>query len=213
VRIWGPVLASALAAVAAAAAGPGERLFASPVLSGELWGLEPAAAAARLGAEKPVTRAALAPTPYLASTLSRLWKVPLEGGDASPGFATTDLGGERWLLSRKGRVLGYLQKVPIDDWDYYEIAARRRFGEPGRVHFALSKDAAAKDTPEFMHMYRWKDAAAQFYILKKAPRSDTHLWREKRTGTSMSLRVLQKRGADVPLFVGVFSAKDVPAPR
>lgn len=177
-------------------------LFPSALERGELWGLPPAAAAAKLGLPAGASAADLGPEGYLSQTLARAFS----GGkrDALEGFSHVEVAERAWLVAREGRVVGFLQKVPIDDWDAYEAQARKRYGEPRRIHFPLT-GAPPGDSPEYMHLYRWGDAKSRFYIIKKAPRSDTRRWRESRSGAEMRLRLMQKQGSDYPLHVAVLA--------
>lgn len=184
----------------------GRALLASEFMAGSLWGKTAPETARRLNSSRADSLGRLSPTWFLDLTFARLWGLSEEGrGD----FDTVEVSSGCWILLHQGKTFGYLQKIPIDDWESFELPARKRFGrEPERLHFSVDAATAPVDTPRFMHIYRWKGSPSQFYIMKMAPIKDTKRWRSAAHGTDFRVQVMQKIGDDsVPTYVMALSSK------
>ena len=131
-----------------------------------------------------------------------------------------ELSSRTWLLTRGGKVFGYLERVPVDDWEDFEAPARAYFGDPGRNHFAAA-EPGGRDS-RFFHVYQWQDGRTRCNIVKVTAKDTSKRWTEARTGTQIRLRVMQlAEDQTVPLYFAAFSLGELrrlglrapPAPR
>lgn len=186
------------------------RLGRSPVVSGSLWGKIAGEAAAALGHSTSAAEPGLSPEAFLREGFWQAWGVRRSSA-AEAGLEWVRLSTSTRLLLREGRVFGYLERRPVDTWDDYEIPARARFGDPAKRHFTLP-DPEHPGLNRFFHLYIWQDARTRYEIVKVTDRDTLSQWTEARTGTRITLRVMQPReGEDTPFFVGAFSATELRA--
>lgn len=199
----------------------GKALMKSPLLSGALWGKTLAELKDAHGVVTSAELSAPAPTWFLEGTLLRLWNT-----SKVEGFQVALAAPETWLILREGRLFGLVRRVPLAEWDSYEAPARQRFGGPTRRHFVIhhssvtarrweSRGSAISDPMDspktrYMHVYRWSDQRAMFFIIKPTWKDDFKQWESTQDGTVMRVRLMQKaEDESVPLFVAAFDPAGV----
>ena len=181
---------------------------ASDLVSGKYWGWPPKKAADVLGLEAGEIGEGAHPDYFVAAALERLWKT-----GKGERFRYVRVSSDSVFLEYKKQLSGYVLKVPVEQWEDYEVAVRKVFGAPRKIHFTVKASTAAGAPEKFFHIYRWEKDATQFLFLKPTQEDNSEVWLNRDIETIGRVRIMQKMDAgDVPLYLGVFDSKRLKDP-
>lgn len=194
-------------ALAVKAQAPEENLLApgAQLASGVYWGKGSVEAAKRLGFPSSRHAAGLYPERHFREALLKLWKADRDGA-----FEHVRLSSAAFLLSHEGRLWGAVERVPVGSWEQREVAVRRRFGEPEKIHFTVDAATGAFEASRFYHVYLWRGGETLYLFLKPTLRDNSSVWLDQELDAIGRVRILQKaEDPGTPLYVAVFAAEAV----
>lgn len=180
----------------------GTELVDSRLVRGRFWGWTVEKTARRLRIKPGTPRVGLHPDWYLEDALVRLWKVE------SPGYSEFEyvsVSSGAWFLTHAGRLVGYVVRVPVEDWEMYEVPVRKRFGSPKKIHFKVMPPEGVRALEKYIHLYLWERRKTQFIFLKATEEDTEFVWVDEVNSAIGRVKIMQKLGDEnVPLYLGAF---------
>lgn len=184
-------------------------LLRSPLVAGSLWSLSSADAFKRLGVSSATLSPNLTSEWFLQAGFHKLWGISASS-TTNAGFQSAPAASGVWLLFRQGLLFGYVQKVPLDDWDAYEAPARKVFGSPEKIHHFVSPLVGKEGPARFLHIYQWKGRRTWFHFVKATWEDDSAQWLDRQGDARWLVGIMQRAGdLTIPLFMVAVDAKAV----
>lgn len=186
---------------------PSPQIVETPLISGRYWGWKIDRVAEALDISVSSPSKGISPEWYVHEALLQLWKADPKGD-----YGHVHISEKASLVTRKGKLLGYLGQTTVDErWQEIEAEVIKKFKkEPTRIHFGLTAPKGTGAPNRYAHIYRWEGGKSQFIFLKGTIDDLSKVWVEEKDRTVRRVTVQQKVGDPrIPLVIGAFDVEQL----